>query len=88
MQNFLNLGLNAGAQITHGGQVQRPRQKIVLLYVSPFICKDYSPRNPVKAQSFLSLWLNAGAQIGPGDQAQWPPSRHLTNLRGIRTQDH
>ncbi len=27
MQNFLSLWLNAGAQITHGGQVQRPRQK-------------------------------------------------------------
>ncbi len=27
MQNFLNLWLNAGAQITHGGQVQKPRQK-------------------------------------------------------------
>ncbi len=26
MQNFLSLWLNAGAQITHGGQVQRPRQ--------------------------------------------------------------
>ncbi len=26
MQNFLNLWLNAGAQITHGGQVQKPRQ--------------------------------------------------------------
>ncbi len=25
MQNFLSLWLNAGAQITHGGQVQRPR---------------------------------------------------------------
>ncbi len=28
MQN-LSLWLNAGAQITHGGQVQRPRQKFV-----------------------------------------------------------
>ncbi len=27
MQSFLSLWLNAGAQITHGGQVQRPRQK-------------------------------------------------------------
>ncbi len=27
MQNFLSLWLNAGAQITHGGQAQRPRQK-------------------------------------------------------------
>ncbi len=27
MQNFLSLWLNAGAQITHDGQVQRPRQK-------------------------------------------------------------
>ncbi len=27
MQDFLSLWLNAGAQITHGGQVQRPRQK-------------------------------------------------------------
>ncbi len=27
MQNFLSLWLNAGVQITHGGQVQRPRQK-------------------------------------------------------------
>ncbi len=27
MQNFLSLWLNAGAQITHRGQVQRPRQK-------------------------------------------------------------
>ncbi len=27
MQNFLNLWLNAGAQITHDGQVQRARQK-------------------------------------------------------------
>ncbi len=26
MQNFLSLWFNAGAQITHGGQVQRPRQ--------------------------------------------------------------
>ncbi len=26
MQNFLSLWLNAGAKITHGGQVQRPRQ--------------------------------------------------------------
>ncbi len=26
MQNFSNSGLNAGAQFTHGGQVQRPRQ--------------------------------------------------------------
>ncbi len=26
MQNFLSLWLNAGAQITHGGQVQRPRR--------------------------------------------------------------
>ncbi len=31
MQNFLSLWLNAGAQITHGGQVQRPRQN--LLYI-------------------------------------------------------
>ncbi len=28
MQNFLRLWLNAGAQITYGGQVQTPRQKI------------------------------------------------------------
>ncbi len=28
MQNFLSLWFNAGAQITHGGQVQRPRQKV------------------------------------------------------------
>ncbi len=27
MQNFLSLRLNAGAQITHGDQVQKPRQK-------------------------------------------------------------
>ncbi len=27
MQNFLSFWLNAGAQITHGFQVQRPRQK-------------------------------------------------------------
>ncbi len=27
MKNFLSLWLNAGAQITHGGQVQRPHQK-------------------------------------------------------------
>ncbi len=27
MQNFLSLWLNAAAHITHGGQVQRPRQK-------------------------------------------------------------
>ncbi len=27
MQIFLSLWLNAGAQITQGGQVQRPRQK-------------------------------------------------------------
>ncbi len=27
MQNFLSLCLNTLAQITHGGQVQRPRQK-------------------------------------------------------------
>ncbi len=27
MQNFLSFWLNAGAQITHGGQVQSPRQK-------------------------------------------------------------
>ncbi len=27
MQNFLSLWLNTGAEITHGGQVQRPRQK-------------------------------------------------------------
>ncbi len=26
MQNFLSLWLNAGAQITHDGPVQRPRQ--------------------------------------------------------------
>ncbi len=29
MQNFLSLWLNAWAQITHGGQVQRPRQKLL-----------------------------------------------------------
>ncbi len=29
IKNFLSLWLNAGAQITHGGQVQRPRQNII-----------------------------------------------------------
>ncbi len=29
VQNFLSLGLNPGAQITYGGQVQRPRQGVV-----------------------------------------------------------
>ncbi len=28
MQDFLSLWLNAGAQITHGGPVQRPRQTV------------------------------------------------------------
>ncbi len=32
MQNFLNLWLNAGAQITHGGQAQRPRQNKKVCY--------------------------------------------------------
>ncbi len=34
-----------------------PRRSLtfVLLYVSPSICKGYSPQNPVKVQSFLSL---------------------------------
>ncbi len=36
MQNFLSLWLNAGAQITHGGQVQRPRQKLVKSEQNPF----------------------------------------------------
>ncbi len=31
MQNFLSLWLNARAQITHGGQIQRPRQILLLL---------------------------------------------------------
>ncbi len=35
MQNFLSLWLNAGAQITHGGQVQRPRQKKIAMH--PFL---------------------------------------------------
>ncbi len=29
MQNFLSKWLNAGAQITHGGQVQRSRQLLI-----------------------------------------------------------
>ncbi len=33
MQNFLSLWLNAGAQITHGGQVQRPRQKKTFVHI-------------------------------------------------------
>ncbi len=39
MQNFLSLWLNTGAQITHGGQVQRPRQKknhLILFVVAQF----------------------------------------------------
>ncbi len=32
MQNFLSLWLNAGAQITHGGQVQRPRQIVRIVW--------------------------------------------------------
>ncbi len=31
MQNLLSLWLNTGAQITHGGQVQRPRQNMVMV---------------------------------------------------------
>ncbi len=42
MQNFLSLWLNAGAQITHGGQVQRPRQGNALesFPMGPF-CLEY-----------------------------------------------
>ncbi len=34
MQNFLSLWLNTGAQITHGGQVQKPRQKMVYITIT------------------------------------------------------
>ncbi len=48
MQNFLSLWLNAGAQITHGGQVQRPRQKrlhdfiakVLLIYLTFDLFKE------------------------------------------------
>ncbi len=39
MQNFLSLWLNAGAQITHGGQVQRPRQNTFLAGHIQYVCK-------------------------------------------------
>ncbi len=38
MQSFLSLWLNAGAQITHGGEVQRPRQNdygVLIIMASP-----------------------------------------------------
>ncbi len=37
MQNFLSLWLNAGAQITHGGQVQRPRQLMLSYGISAIV---------------------------------------------------
>ncbi len=42
MQNFLGLGLNAGAQITHGGQVQRPRYANSYLRQLKYIKRLYS----------------------------------------------
>ncbi len=41
MQNFWSLWLNAGAQITHGGQVQRPRQKSIVLLIADVLQVAY-----------------------------------------------
>ncbi len=55
MQNFLNLWLNAGAQITHGGQVQRPRQNDVRFENVLFWGDATLP----KAETMTSWWVVA-----------------------------
>ncbi len=58
MQNFLSLWLNAGAQITLGGRVQRPRQNASDAYVMP--SDAY-----VRIRVFFSVW-SVQTQNEPG----------------------
>ncbi len=51
MQNFLSLWLNAGAQITHGGEVQRPRQKVTKME-SKSMVKTQADREKAKVCKF------------------------------------
>ncbi len=61
MQNFLRLWLNAGAQITHGGQVQRPRQRYSCTIKT--ITQKYSTADEVVTQAdlwkrHLIIWMS------------------------------
>ncbi len=60
MQNFLSLWLNTGAQITHGGQVQRLRQK-KLSRKSNVYCVDSINRTPPDALCWLGVYYETRA---------------------------
>ncbi len=55
MQNFLSLWLNAGAQITHGVQVQRPRHYVDLLSTRNAAITFFNPQAMSLSHSLLKL---------------------------------
>ncbi len=80
MQNFLSLWSNAGAQITHGGQVQRQRQ---------YVCDNFSslptlPWSPIMCSTLEITpadWT-ADRPIGYYSQSD-SPKVHLMSLRQL-----
>ncbi len=76
MQNFLSLWLNARAQITHGGQVQRPRHDqlvLIVLYVKSLLMPTHLA---------IDVTIPCGEMVG----CQFSlPSRHITVLLVYRS---